>query len=112
MLEEQDICRTLADELLRDETRMAEREDRLRHEERELTGRRDEFCQREPEFSAQQKFASTLEATLPEPAVAISAALTQRAVADWTIPIHAPAESEALSQSSRPVQTLLTLVVC
>lgn len=110
VLEERDICRTLAAEMMRDEARMAEWEDRLRHEERELAGRRDEFSQREQEFSVRQEIASTPEATLPEPTVAISAGPAFAVSAHRPGLAHSPAEPDVTAHLGRPVQTLLTLV--
>ncbi len=98
VLEERDICRALAAELMRDEARMTEWENRLRDEERELSRRRDELSEHGQEFSRL------------EPAVAISAVPTQRAFADRHVPEHMPSESEALSLPTRPAQILLTLV--
>lgn len=110
VLEERDICRKLADELLRDEARMAEWEDRLRREEQELASRRDELSLREHELSTNVEHSSTFAVTQPEPAVAIPAALNQRSPAHWQASEQVPADANSLSQSSRPVQTLLTLV--
>ncbi len=110
VLEERDICRTLADELLRDEARMSEWEDRLRHEERELAVRRDELSQREPAFSSQAASSSASVATQPKPSVAVSAVATQHPLTDWQPQKHASAESDTLTHPSQPIQTLLTLV--
>ena len=110
VLEERDICRTLADELMRDEARLTEWESRLRHEEQELAGRRDDFSQREPVFSRQAAPSSASVATQPDPTVAVSAVPIQHPLADWQAQKHASAESDALTHPSQPIQTLLTLV--
>lgn len=109
VLEERDICRTLAAELMQDEARLVEWEDRLRQEERELASRRDELREREQEFSTQDEQPSTPAITRLGTAVAVSAASTQPTQTPWQISANATAESEAASQPSRPLQTLLTL---
>lgn len=110
VLEERDICRKLADKLLRDEARMAEWERRLRHEEQELASRRDELSLREQDLSTHVEHSSTFAVTLPDPAVAVPAVPSQRTLAHWQASEQGPAEANALPHTSRPVQTLLTLV--
>ncbi len=110
VLEERDLCRTLAAELMRDEARMAEWEDRLRHEERELNTRRDELSQRVQGSSAQAENLNRPKATISESAVATFAGPGSPAAARWSG--HAPTSDEpnVAAHSGRPVQTLLTLV--
>lgn len=105
VLEERDICRTLSEELMRDEARMAEREDRLRHEKQELAGRRDEMSNREQDFWAQAENSNTPAATILKPAVATFAGPTL-----WSGQTHASDEPNSATHPGRPVQTLLTLV--
>lgn len=110
VLEERDISRALATELMRDEARLTEWESRLRREEQELADRRDELNQREQAFSTPDENSNTATVTLPEPVVAISAGRTPRAQAHRSAKAPASDESEALPPASQPFQTLLTLV--
>lgn len=110
VLEERDICRTLAAELMRDEARMAEWEDRLRQEEQKLAAQRNEWNQRDQEFSVRREIASTPQPILPEPAAAVSAGLKLTSPADRIGHTHTSVSTDATLPTTRPVQTLLTLI--
>ena len=109
VLEERETCRALNDELMRDQARLAKWEDQLRLEERELTSRREEFRQREQLFSTPIERSSSPATPLFDPAIAKTAAPPQPALALWQVPERTSAEFEAVTQPSRPLQTLLTL---
>lgn len=109
VLEEREICRTLAAELMRDEARMAEWEERLRHEERELASRSDDLSQREQASALRQEIATTPETRLSEPLVANSAAPTLCPQAHLPEKVSVFNEPEASRSANQPLQTLLTL---
>ncbi len=105
VLEERDICRTLAAELVRDEARMVEWEDRLRHEEQELAGRRNDSSHHKQAFPAQAEYSNTPAATILKPAAATLADPTR-----WSDQAHASDEPFSATHPSRSLQTLLTLI--
>ena len=115
VLEERDVCRTLATELMRDEARMAQWQDRLHQEERELATlrqelHRTEMSRRDRELAAQIQFAATPESTPPERTVAPFAGAPLLESAHWSGQIYAPSEPATATPPGRPLQTLLTLV--
>lgn len=111
VFEERDICRTLASELMRDEARLAEWENRLHHEEQELARRREDFRQREQAPPVPHKVSPAAIATRPAPVVAASDS------SNLSDPIHRASQplkstkpDPSAPPGSRPLQTLMTLV--
>ena len=108
--EERDMCRTLAAQLIRDETRMVEWEDRLRLEEQEFAHRRNGLSSSNQEPSPLCDDVTAPESTTTESVPVTLAGLVPRESASSIVDALTPAEDEVPTQSSRPIQTLLTLV--
>lgn len=113
--EERDVCRTLATELMRDETRMTQWQDRLHQEEREIAElrqelHREEMSRSDRELAAQIHHAATPESTQPELAVAPFASAPLLESTYWSGQIYASSEAATATPPGRPLQTLLTLV--
>ena len=113
--EEQDICRSLATELMRDEARMTEWQDRLRHEERQLAELREELqrekvSHRERDFATHLQSVRSIEVTPPKSNFVPFVAPALPDPAHWSNQVDPSSEPGAASPASRPLQTLLTLV--
>lgn len=109
VLEERDVCRALAAELMHDEARMAEWENRLREEERALARDREELSHRKCDLASLRANASLSE-TKPAASTAANSADPARSVsASWAGQRQLAAESQATTSPSHPVQALLTL---
>lgn len=105
--DDREECHTLAAELMRDEARLAEWEDRLRREEHEVSRLRNEPGRHDQAtLSANVKWP---DASTTEPVAAALATSVLPTTASWIGPSPLPVEFEAPLQSSRPTQTLLTL---
>lgn len=109
VFEERDVCRTLASELMRDEARLAEWENRLHHEEQELARRREDFKQREQAPPVPHKAAPSAIATRTAPVAAASAGSDLSAHTAGQTQTSAKSDVTA-PPGGRPLQTLLTLV--
>jgi peptidoglycan hydrolase CwlO-like protein len=99
------VCQTLAAELMRNEARLAEWEDRLRREELERTALRSEPPARDQTPSPDPASRSTIE---PSPAAAISKPDVPTP-SSWINQPASGVELESPLPSGRPTQTLLTL---
>lgn len=110
VFEEREISRTLATELLRDKSRMDERERRLEQDEAELLGRRAELTRLEQDLSARRDLAraTEFEAT-PSPASAFASPLLVASM-PWSAVNDQLTATNVPSASNRPLQTLLTLL--
>ena len=115
VLEERDVCRTLATELMRDEARLTEWQSQLRQEERQLAElredwRREKTSQRERELTTQFQDAGTT-AKPPLQSAAIPFVVpTLPDSAHWSNQAASPSAPGVASPPSRPLQTFLTLV--
>lgn len=109
VVEDREACRTLAAELMRDEARLAEWEDRLRHEEQELAGRRNGLDRHEREQSTLGDNVRSSETKTIEPASATFAAPASPVSAPRIGYAHPPTDAEVPPQPGRPTQTSLTL---
>ncbi len=109
VVEEREGCRSLAQELMRDQARLNEWEDQLRLEERELARLRDELNRRVQEDSSRAEDVTPSAATGTESASANLAAVAPLASAPWVGPAHSPAKFEQPAQPSQPKQTFMTL---
>ena len=111
VVEEREVSRSLAHELMRDQARLTEWKDRLRLEERELARRRDEMNRPDlEEESNRSDDLSPSEAMMTEPASATLAAPAPLVPAPWIGPTHVPATFTSPSRPGQPKQTLMTLV--
>lgn len=108
VFEERDICRTLASELMRDEARLADWENRLHHEEQELVRRQEDFRQREQAPPVPQKASPLAIATRPAPIAAASAGSDLSTHRAGQAQISAKSDATAPT-GGRPLQTLMTL---
>ena len=108
--DEREVCRSLAQELMRDQTGLTEWEDRLRLEEQELARLRDEFNRRAQEVSTRLDDLALSETTIAESAPATLAAAAPLVPAPWIGPTQVPATFASPLQPSHPKQTLMTLI--
>lgn len=102
VLKQRDNCRTLVAELTRDEARMAEREDPLRHEEPELALRLDELNHHQQALSTQVENSNTSASTSLKPAFATPVGTNHLAEISY-----ASDEPISETQPSRQLQTRL-----
>ena len=110
VVEEREVSRSLAQELMRDQAQLTEWEDRLRLEERELAQRRDEMNRRDlQEESNRSDDLSLSETMMTEPASATLAAPTPLVSAPWIGATQLPATFTSPSRPGQPKQTFMTL---
>lgn len=110
VLEERDICRSLATELMRDEAKMKDREEQLKREEQELATLRIELNRREQELADPKNHVS-ISKTMPFASTVLRPIERIPPVStEWSNDPQSSSESDALVSTGRPVQTLLSLV--
>ena len=109
LIEEKNICRALAEELLRDKAKLEDWDARLRREEQNLAARRSELDRRDREF-LDRPIGSLPPPTSPtRPAPVVSSPSLFEFVEKGGSPKGA-SQFETPASPTRPVQTFLTLV--
>ncbi len=109
LMEEKSICRALAEELLRDKAKMEDWDARLRREEKVLAARQDELDRLDREFFERPSVPLTLESAIAQPAQAVSSPVRLESAQARPSDSRSP-DLETAPTTSRPVQTLLTLI--